>query len=54
MEQGTEKPDETGWKSIPALVQKLEVTESSPAASVPTGSQVKQGAQWSPLDEYLG
>lgn len=52
MEQGTEKPDGTGWKTVPALVQKLAVTESSPAASIPTGSQVEQGARWSPLGEY--
>lgn len=54
MEQGTEKPDGAAWKTIPALVPKLAVTESSPATSIPTGSQVEQGAQWSPLDEYLG
>lgn len=31
-EQGTEKPDGTGWKSVPAPVQKLAVTKSPPAA----------------------
>lgn len=31
---GAEKRDGTGWKDAPALVQKLEVTETSPVASV--------------------
>lgn len=53
MEKGTEKPDGTGQEAAPALVQKLEDTEASPAASVLVGSHAQQGIQWLSLAEYL-
>lgn len=46
MEQGTEKYDGTGQEAAPALVQKREVTETSPAASVLVGGHAEQGIQW--------
>lgn len=53
MEQGTEKSDGTGREAAPALVQKLEVTETSPAASVLAGGHAEQGVQWLCLVEHL-
>ncbi len=53
MEQGTEKRDGTGREAAPALVQKLEVTETSPAALVLAGGHAEQGVQWLSLVEYL-